>query len=121
MVKRTGPTNYQLKNLLFELESKTKIKGSKFWKRIIKDLKKPSRQRRTVNIYKIDKYAREGEIVVVPGKVLSVGELNKKVDVAALSFSANAVKKIFEANGSVLSISELWEKNPEGKKVRILG
>jgi large subunit ribosomal protein L18e len=119
MVKTTGPTNYQVQELLKQLEPKAR--DSKLWKRVVTDLKKPSRQRREVNVYKIDKYAKDGETVLVPGKVLSLGELTKKVDVAALKFSQGASKKINEANGEVLTIMQLLQKNPEGKKVRILG
>ncbi|MBU0457487.1 MAG: 50S ribosomal protein L18e [Nanoarchaeota archaeon] len=119
MVKRTGPTNYQLQQLLVELESKAM--ESKFWSRIKKDLCKPTRQRREVNIYKINQFARDGETVVIPGKVLSVGEMNKKVDVAAFSFSQEAKVKIESAKGKALSIKELLKLNPDGKKVRILG
>ncbi len=118
-MKRSGPTNHQLKLLLAELESQAP--GNKFWRRIADDLKKPSRQRRIVNVYKIDRFAREGEIVAVPGKVLSTGELNKKVSVAAFSFSDEARRKVIEAKGKALSLKELFEQNPEGKKVRILG
>jgi len=120
MVKRTGPTNYQLNLLIAELEQKASEKGIKLWKRLAIELKKPSRQRRTVNIYKIDKYSKEGETVVVPGKVLNVGELTKKVEVAAFSFSQSAEEKI-KKQGKAISIHELLTKNPEGKKVRILG
>ena len=119
MVKRTGPTNYQLQMLLTELQ--VRAKDSNFWKKVVKDLKRPSRQRRTVNVYKIDKFAREGEIILVPGKVLSMGEINKKVDVAAINFSEEARKKIENANGKAITINELLVKNPNGKKVRILG
>ena len=87
----------------------------------MKDLQKSTRQRRIVNLYKINQYAREGETIIVPGKVLSVGELNKKVDVAALTFSEGAKRKILEAKGKVFTIKELLQNNPEGKKVRILG
>ncbi len=118
MVKK-GPTNHQLQQLLQELEPKA-VK-SRFWKRVVKDLNRPSRQRRTVNIYKIDRYARKDETILVPGKVLSIGELNKKVDVAAVNFSAEAKKKIEGAKGKIFTISELLEKNPEGRKIRILG
>ena len=118
-MKRTGPSNYQVQKLLEDLE--IKARESNFWKRIVKDLKKPTRQRRTVNIYKINKAARDGETIIVPGKVLSVGELSKKVDVAALTFSTEARKKIEESKGKVMSIAELLKSNPEGKKVRILG
>ena len=59
--------------------------------------------------------------VVVPGKVLSVGDLTKKVEVAALTFSAEAKRKIEEAKGRTLSLQELLHENPEGRKARILG
>lgn len=120
MVKRTGPTNYQLKLLIEELEEKAQKTGVKLWKRLAKDLRKPSRQRRIVNIYKIEKYAQEGDLVVVPGKVLNTGELNKKVEVAAFSFSKAAKEKISKI-GKVMSIKELIEKNPSGKKIKLLG
>lgn len=115
----TGPTNYQVQQLLEQLTQPAK--ESKLWKRIFKDLNKPSRQRRIVNLYKIEQHARDGETILVPGKVLSVGEINKKIDVAALSFSSAAKVKITKANGRALSINELLKQNPEGKKIRILG
>jgi len=119
MAVRTGPTNYQLQLLLQELE--VKAQSSPLWRRVALDLQKPTRQRRAVNVYKIEQFARDGETILVPGKVLSVGDLKKKVAVAALTFSADAVRKITEAKGTVLSIHDLLLKNPEGKKVRILG
>ena len=119
MGTRTGPTNYQLQQLLLELEQKAK--DSKLWKRILSDLQKPTRQRRIVNVYKINKFARDGETVLVPGKVLSVGDITKKVDVAAFNFSGEAKRKIEGAKGKALSISELFQQNPEGRNVRILG
>ncbi|MBT4805201.1 50S ribosomal protein L18e [Candidatus Woesearchaeota archaeon] len=114
-----GTTNYQMQLLLQELEPK--VKDSRFWRRIVKDLNKPSRQRRVVNLYKINKCVKEGETIIVPGKVLSVGDLNKKVDIAALNFSSGAKEKIIEAKGKAMTIKELLQINPEGKKVRILG
>lgn len=114
-----GTTNYQTQELLKVLEPRTV--NSNFWRRVVKDLSKPTRQRREVNLYKIDRYAREGETILVPGKVLSVGEITKKVEVATLKFSVEATKKIADAKGKTLTIMELVQKNPDGKKVRILG
>ena len=91
MVKRTGPTNYQLKELLVQIESRAQREQVLY--RIMHDLQKPTR-RRIVNVYKIEKYARDGETIVVPGKVLSLGDLTKKVEVVALDFSDEARKKI---------------------------
>ena len=111
--------NYQLQLLLKDLEQKAVT--SRFWNRIVEDLVKPSRQRRVVNLYKIEQCAKDGETIIVPGKVLSVGDVKKKVKVAALNFSEEAKKKIEAAKGRTMTIKELLEENPEGKKVRILG
>jgi len=119
MAKRTGSTNPQLQKLIEEL-SKVTLKN-KFWARVSEELSASTRARRVINLYKIEKYAQDGETIIVPGKVLSVGDLNKKVEVAALSFSEEAKQKILAAKGKTLTINELFHKNPEGKKVRILG
>ena len=71
MVKRTGPQNLQLQQLLVELKAKSL--DCKLWKRIAQDLSKSTRQRRIVNLYKINKFSKDGETILVPGKVLSVG------------------------------------------------
>ncbi|HIJ11986.1 TPA: 50S ribosomal protein L18e [Candidatus Woesearchaeota archaeon] len=118
-MRQTHSPNQELRTLLVSL--KEKARDNKIWGRVAADLSKPSRQRRNVNVYKIEKVARDGETVVIPGKVLSSGELKKKVDVAAFSFSAEAKRKIEQAQGKVLTISQLLEQNPDGKKVRILG
>ena len=91
------------------------------WKRIAVELEKPTQAKREVNIYKLEKYAKDGEVVIVPGKVLGSGVLSKKVTVAALSFSDSAKDKILSTKGEVLSIQELLKNNPKGSKVRIMG
>lgn len=120
MAKRTGPTNIYLQNLILDLKKLSNQKNVNLWKRIAKDLSKSTRQRREVNIYKIDKYCREDETAIVPGKVLSMGELNKKITVAAWNFSNEAREKI-NKRGRAITIQELMKSNPEGKKVRIIG
>ena len=119
MGNRTGPQTLELQTLIADLKKHSLT--SKLWKRIAKDLSKSTRQRRVVNLYKINKYAREGETIIVPGKVLSIGEIEKKVNVAAYQFSTQAKTKIEDKQGSAITIKELLEKNPDGKKVRILG
>ena len=71
-------------------------------------------------MYTINKYTREGETALIPGKVLSLGEINKKISVAALNFSGQAREKINKI-GKAISIQELVKQNPKGKKVRIIG
>ena len=90
------------------------------WKRVADDLERPTRQRRTVNVFGIDAHARSGETVVVPGKVLGEGDLTKSVTVAAFAFSDGAREKINKA-GKALSIRDLLRTNPKAAKVRLLG
>ncbi|MFH0798021.1 MAG: 50S ribosomal protein L18e [Candidatus Woesearchaeota archaeon] len=120
MVKRTGPTNVNLKSLISELNKLGVKEKSNLWKRLASDLSKPTRQKREVNVEKINQYAREGETVVVPGKVLAEGDVDKKLTVAAWTFSESAKAKISK-KGKTMTIAQLMKENPKGKKVRILG
>lgn len=116
-MKRIGPTSLELRNLIIVIEEKANSSKNNFWRRIAKDLKKSTRQRRFVNLFKLDKYTKENETVIVPGKVLGVGDLNHKLTVAAYQFSKSAYSKI----SNPITIKELLEKNPQGKGVRIIG
>jgi len=121
MVKRTGPTNIQMKGMI-ELLRKASIENkSMVWKRVASDLEKPSRQRRIVNIYKLDKYTKDNEMIIVPGKVLGTGSLGHKVNVAAWAFSGEAKDKIMKAKGNCMSIMDIMQKNPKGQNIRIMG
>lgn len=120
MAKRTGPTSVVTKKLIADLKSLTTKEKVAVWRTLANYLETSTRQRREVNLYKIDRYARDGEIVVVPGKVLSEGEFTKKVTVAAFKISESAKEKISKT-GKVVSIQQLMKDNPKGKKVRILG
>lgn len=119
-MKRTGPTNPQLQSLIKELKTLAIKEDVKLWKRIAEDLEKPSRQRRQVNISRISRSAKEGEMVIVPGKVLGTGSLGNKLTVAAYTFSESAKAEISK-NGKAISIEQLMKDNPKGKKVRIIG
>ncbi|MFT4344029.1 MAG: 50S ribosomal protein L18e [Candidatus Woesearchaeota archaeon] len=114
-------TNEELQALIAELRKAASDKKAPIWKRIASDLSKPTRQRRVVNLSRIDRYTGDNDIVIVPGKVLSSGELTHKVHVAAFTFSNQAKEKIAKAQGSAVSIAELLQKNPDGKKVKIIG
>lgn len=118
MVKRTGPTNPYLKRTVEELlksEQKAPI-----WRDVAEKLSRPTRKRVEVNISEINRHANQGETVVVPGVVLSAGNLTKKVNVAAWKFSSSAKEKIEKAGGKILTIEELKKENPKGTKVKIM-
>jgi len=115
-MKRTGPTNPNLKELIKELKTLSIKEKVGIWKAIAKELEKPTRKRRKVNLYKINKHTNEGETAIIPGKVLSIGNIDKKITIAAYQFSEAAKKKISQT----ITIQELMKKNPKGKNIRII-
>ncbi len=114
-------SNLQLQGLIRELKKQSNQQKVLIWKRVAKDLEKPSRQRRIVNLSRIDRFTKENEIIIVPGKVLGTGELNHQVTIAAFNFSKQALEKIRDSKGVVYSIYDYMKKNPKGSKVRIIG
>lgn len=116
MVKPTGPTNVYARTLIGRLE-KTK---EPIWLDVAKKLRAPRRIKVALNIVDLERHARAGETVVVPGSVLSNGELTKAVHVAAWRFSPAAAAKIKKAKGATMTIDELLEKNKSGSNVRIM-
>ena len=73
-----------------------------------------------VNVSRINRYTKKHEVVAVPGKVLSAGEMDHPVTVAAFAFSGKAKEKIVAAKGKCLSYPELVKKYPKGSNVRII-
>jgi len=119
-LKRTGPTNIVLRKLIRELRKTANTHEARVWDRVAELLERPSRRRVCVNVSKINRYAKPGEIVVVPGKVLGAGTLRKGVTVAAVSFSRTALEKIRNAGGRAMFLGDLLKLNPSGVNVRVI-
>lgn len=71
----------------------------------------------TMNLERIN---RLGKDVIIPGKVLSQGEINKKIKVVALNFSEKAREKLLKAGCEVNTITEEIKKNPDGKGLEVM-
>lgn len=56
----------------------------------------------------------------IAGKVLSSGDLEKKVKIVAWSASEKAVEKIKKAGGEFVPVVEEIKKNPELKNLKVL-
>ena len=120
MANRTGPTNENLRKLILELKMLSSKEKVNIWKRIAYELKRAKSTWRAVNISKINKYTKENESVIVPGKVLATGDLDHKVNVAAFNFSQSAEEKINKIGKAIL-IKDLIKQNPKGNGLRIIG
>jgi large subunit ribosomal protein L18e len=121
MGKKINKTNPNLVSLIRRLKDASRTNEAPVWRDIALRLESPSNNWAEVNVGKLDRYASENDIIVVPGKVLGSGELAKKLTVAAYGFSSQARQKVENAGGQNMSIEELMASNPKGSKVKIMG
>jgi large subunit ribosomal protein L18e len=113
-------TDPNLLALINALKAETRSSGVGIWRDIALRLEKAKANWAEVNLSKLERNASEGDIVVVPGKVLGSGALNKKLTVAAYGFSESAKMKIEAAGGRNLTITELVKEMPKGTGVKIM-
>jgi large subunit ribosomal protein L18e len=102
------------------VETILEAKKKKNWVEVAGLLSSPRANRTTINLDKLNEETKDGETILIAGKVLSQGELNKKIKVVASGFSEKAREKILKAKGETLSIVEEIKKNPDAKGIRII-
>lgn len=118
--QRFNKTDPELILLISNLKAKERESGAAIWRDIAKRFEKPRRNWAEVNLSRLDMYAKDGETIIVPGKVLAAGVINKKVTVAAWKFSKDAQEAIVSAGGKVTKIVDLMTENPKGSGIRIM-
>jgi large subunit ribosomal protein L18e len=102
-------------------EKNRKLTKRRIWRRIIEELNRKGKLVE-VNLFKLNKVAStKGSIVVVPGKVLGSGDIEKQLTVGAFSFSKSASQKIVRSGGKVMTIDEFMASYPTGRGVVIVG
>ena len=122
MVKSiNNKNNPQLIKLIKKLKKSSYENNVNIWKDIAIRLGKATKRQASVNVLKFEKYLEDGETAIIPGKLLGNGNINKNVNVAAITFSETAKLKIEKAGGKTLDILELIEQNPTGSGVKIIG
>ncbi len=102
----TGPTDPNTGALISAL----KRKKEKFYLKLARHLAKPARNKKPVNVTKLDRVSLPGDTVAVPGRVLGAGEIRKPVTVYAMYFSKEASKKITNAGGKCLPLEGVDKK-----------
>jgi len=93
-------------------------KRNSSWIEIASALTGPRKLRRNVNLNELEKVSSDA--VVVCGKILSDGEIKKKLRVAALGFSEKARSKLLEAGCEIKSISEEIKENKNKEGIEII-
>ncbi|MBW2995636.1 50S ribosomal protein L18e [Candidatus Woesearchaeota archaeon] len=105
--------NEQLTKLIGEMRKLAIEQKVDFWKKIANELEKSTRRKRIVNIEKIGRNINEGEVAVVPGKVLGPGKI--KAEIVCHNASESAKKE-----NKIMSFESLMKKNPKAQKCRII-
>jgi large subunit ribosomal protein L18e len=95
-------------------------KKKEAWNAIADVLSSPRRKRINMNLEDIEKKTKDGEHVVIPGKVLSQGEINKKIKITAFSFSEKAKEKLLKSKIETSNMLDEIKKNPSAKGIKIL-
>ncbi len=107
-------TNSELVETIILAKKKAK------WLEVAGILSSPRANMINMNLDELDKQVKDGETVIVPGKILSQGDLTKKIKIIALAFSGKAKEKILKAKGETSFILEEIKKNPDAKGLRLL-
>lgn len=112
--------NKEIEKTIRELKTAKKRTGQPIWGALAEELDKPKRIRVDVNLSRINRLTKEGEVAAVPGKVLATGKLEHPVTVAAFSFSDLAREKIKAAGGEAKTLSQLAAEGVEPSKVKLI-
>jgi large subunit ribosomal protein L18e len=77
------------------------------------EISKSTRDQASVNVEQIEKAGKDS--IIVPGKVLGLGKIDKKVKVYALKFSKSAEEKLSKAGAEFKKICDALK---EGDKIQ---
>lgn len=99
-----------LNRAIAEIKAGAGSKNPKMAKYLVRLISKPKRKRIGVNIAKLEKFSKDGENVIVPGKVLGRGSMTKKINVAAVGYSEEAAGKLEGAQCTLLGFKEMLKK-----------
>jgi large subunit ribosomal protein L18e len=102
------------------METIIAAKKQEAWVEIAAILSGPRRKKVCINLEEVNKEAKAGETMVVPGKVLSQGEVDKKIKVVAFGFSEKAKEKLLSAKCDISYILDEIKSNPSAKGIKIL-
>ena len=101
------------------LETIMTAKKLEAWRKVGDILAYPRRKAVMINLSEIDRESKEGDTLVIPGKVLGEGSINKKIVIVAFAFSKDAEKKLKEKKCGIVSIKEEMKKNPKAQGIKL--
>lgn len=114
-----GPENPETIQLVALAEKTGRQNKSALWTRVAQTLNNRRRKRSEVNLYKLSKVTKQGETVLVLGKILGIGELTHSLTIASIDASKTALEAI-NKTGKYVSLKQLMKENPSGKEIKLI-
>ncbi len=90
------------------------------WIKYAKILSIANRKQANVNLGEIDANSSMGDTILVPGKVLSEGEITKKIRICSFSISQHALDKLKKSKSDWDSILNEVKKNTRAEGFKII-
>ena len=115
-----GPEALSTLRLIAFLEKTGRKNKSRVWSACAERLRSPARSRSEMSLARLDAITAEGETVAFPGKLLAAGEVKHSLTIGYFKASKTAVGKLKKAKCEAMPLAKLAERNPSGKKVRIV-
>ncbi|MBD3164001.1 50S ribosomal protein L18e [Candidatus Woesearchaeota archaeon] len=94
---------------------------SKLISRVADEISRTGKKGREVNLTRLNRFTKENETIIVPGKVLGGGDIDHKITISALKFSRGALSKLEKSGSKIVPLYELMKEPVQGKKIRIIG
>lgn len=95
-------------------------KKNEKWRDVAKLVSGSTRKFTSINLFEIDEKTKAGDTVAIVGKVLSKGDLTKKIVVCGLSISEAAREKLKETKSEFVFLMDEIKKNPKMEGVKLL-
>ena|SRR3972149_7178277 len=90
------------------------------WMKFAKLLSQSTKKHSSVNLKEIDKQTSLGDTVLVPGRVLSVGEITKKIRICSFGISKEALERLTKTRSEWISILDEIKKNPKAEGFKVI-
>ena len=71
----------------------------------------PRRRRIVVNLDEINRRSRDGESVLVPGKILGIGSVRKKLKICAVEYSKGVVEKLKGSKCEMVDVNAILKES----------
>ena len=98
----------------------TNARKNEAWVKLSNALSGPTRLQASVNLEQIDKESKAGDTILVPGKVLSSGNITKKIRICALGISSSAREKLKASKSEFVTIDQEVKDNPKAQGIKVV-